>query len=182
MTIPSSMGSHLLGILKGKRDDLVDYTGILAATANANGAVVAGRVMTLNSSQLLIPGLALGKLPFYAWSGLDANNAPDVLRTRGMPYSGAVPFGTYSYKCAAELTTTEIDPAQASAYLPGVALTALSTAATTLANAGWLVPVAASTDVVVGYVSPAGLFTSADGYATLGFYPDYVKGTTVLAA
>ena len=180
MTIPTSMGSHILGILKGKRDDLVDYTGILNATANANGAVVAGRVMTLDGSGLLVPGLALGTLPFYAWSGLDANNAPDVLRTRGMPYSGAVPFGTYSYKCAAELTTTEFDSTLS--YPPGTALTALSTAATTLANAGMLRPVAASTDVVVGYVSPAGKFTGVDGYPTLAFYPDYVKGTTVLAA
>lgn len=174
------MGAHKLEVLKGDRNSIVDETGILAATANANGAVVAGRVMTHDGSGNLVPGLALSKMPFFAWSGLDANNYPDVQRDRGMPYNGAARFGVIAWKAAVELSTTEFDSSLT--YNIGDPLTALSTAATDLSTAGRLRTLNASTDVVVGYVSPRGKYTGPDGYATLAFYPTYVKGTTLATA
>jgi hypothetical protein len=174
------MGAHKLEVLKGDRNSIVDETGILDSHANDNLAVVAGRVMTHTAGGLLTPGLATAKLPFYAWSGLDLNNSPDVDRTRGMPYAGAARFGVIASKAAVELSTTEFDSADS--YVIGAPLTALSTAATALADAGKLCNVNASTDVVVGYVSPRGKYTGPDGYATLAFYPAYVAGSTVPVA
>ena len=65
------------------------------------------------------------------------------------------------------------------AYVPGQRLTCVRAAAV---NAGMIRPIAATTDLVVGIVAPAGLYTSPDGYPTLAFYPAFIPGTTVPTA
>jgi len=149
-----------------------------------------------------------GPIPFYAWSGYDDNNYADVYRERGMPnvadrpagglggpgapgfwgipasaagVSTADVFATIQHIAAAELSTTEFDTA--AVYTAGQPLTAVSVAATgaNKLNRGKLRPVAAATDVIVGYVAPAGKFTGALGYPVLAFTPAYVAGTTVPA-
>jgi hypothetical protein len=186
MSIPTSMGANKLEIRKGDRNSVIDYTGILAAGVS----IPAGYVCSLNGSGLLIPGVTSGGavfLPFYAWSGTDVNNAPDVTRVGAlngavpqvrdsvaalgvggiaMPYAGAARFGTISWKASVELATTGFNSAVA--YTPGQLLTCVRAGAV---NAGMIMPIAATTDLVVGVVAPAGLYTSPDGYATLAFYP-----------
>jgi hypothetical protein len=170
------MGSHKLDLVKGSRNDIVDYVGILDATATlANGAIT-GRVCSLNSSGLLVPGLvAVTSLPFWLWAGTDANSSPDTERDRGMPYAGSSRATTWTFKVAGEMSTTEF---VAGVYTPGTALSAIQNAATTPAKQG-LMQAAISTDTIVGYVSPRGVAVSADGYSTLYFYPAFVKGTTI---
>ncbi len=142
MGILTSMGAHRLDVRYGDRNSLVYYNGIISTTVLAdNGAtgsynaVVAGRVMSLTTGQVLVPGLLVtagttgSNMPFFAWSGLDANNYPDTLRTRGMPaYSNlpaggntfagipaltagtsSGPFATVSWRSAVEFSTTEFD-------------------------------------------------------------------------
>ncbi len=176
MTIPTSMGAHKLEVLKGDRNSIVDETGILDVHANDDLAVIAGRVMSHTSGGLLVPGLAAHKMPFYAWSGLDSNNSPDVQRDRGMPYAGAARFGVIAWKAAVELSTTEF---KSGTYSIGDALSAMSVVATDPAHAGLLTAANGTTDVIVGYVSPRGKYTGPDGYSTLAFYPAFVDGTTV---
>ncbi|HNX48569.1 MAG TPA: hypothetical protein PLS53_00315 [Thermoanaerobaculaceae bacterium] len=191
--IPTSMGANKLEIRKGDRNSVIDYTGILAAGAS----IPAGFVCSLNGSGLLIPGVTSGGtefLPFFAWSGTDVNNAPDVTRVGAldgggppqvrdsvaalgvggiaMPYAGAARFGTISCFAAVELATTGFNSAVA--YKPGQLLTCVRAG---VANAGKIMPVAATTDLVVGVVAPAGLYTSPDGYATLAFYPTRMTPT-----
>jgi len=186
MTIQTSMGANKLEIRKGDRNSVIDYTGILAAGVS----IPAGFVCSLNGSGLLIPGVTDGAavfLPFFAWSGTDVNNAPDVVRVGAlnggvpqvrdsvaalgvggiaMPYAGAARFGTISCFAAVELATTGFN--EAVAYAPGQLLTCVRAG---VANAGKIMPIAAITDLVVGVVAPAGLYTGPDGYPTLAFYP-----------
>lgn len=186
MGIPTSMGANKLEIRKGDRNSVIDYTGILAAGVS----IPAGFVCSLNVSGLLVPGVAPGikPLPFFAWSGTDANNAPDVTRVGAldgggppqvrdsvaalgvggiaMPYAGQARFGTISCFAAVELATTGFNSAVA--YTPGQLLTCVRAG---VANAGKIKPIDATTDLVIGVVAPAGLYTSPDGYATLAFYP-----------
>lgn len=216
MGIPSSMGAHQLDVRYGDRNTLPYYNGILApAILNdvtlRSGLVNAGRVMSLTTSTRLVPGIlavagaAGGPVPFYAWSGYDNNNYPDVYRTRGMPGMGVgqpaegspgapgfygIPtgtitdplagvFATIAHVFGGELSTTEFNTV--SVYTPGQLLTAVSAAAVgaDLLNRGKLRPVALATDVIVGSVAPAGSFTNAAGYPCLAFYPEFIPGTTV---
>lgn len=179
MPIKTSMGRNKLEVRKGNRNDLLDYTAPLLDTADNKLASVAGRCMTLNpTTGKLEAGLALNRLVFFAWSGTDLNNREDVTRDRGMPYAGEARFGTIGVKSAVELSTTEfVDNV---GLTPGALLTALSTAATVAADRGKL-KLAAAGEVIVGIVSPVGVYESPDGYATLGFYPHLVAGTTVPA-
>jgi hypothetical protein len=173
MPFQSSMGAHKLEVRQGDRNSIINHTGVLAA-ATAAGAI-AGRVVSLTAGNQLEPGLAVGRLPFFAWSGTDENNAPDVTRTKGMPYAGQARFGTISGFAAAELSSTEF--VADAGLTPGAALTAIGITGA-LADRGKL-KLAGATDVVVGFVAPAGQYTSPDGFATLAFYADYVRGTTV---
>lgn len=179
MPIKTSMGAHKLEVRKGDRNSIIDLTAPLLNTADNLAAAVAGRCVTLNpNTGKLEAGLALGRLVFFAWSGTDVNNYPDVQRDRGMPYAGEARFGTISVHAAVELSTTEfVDDAN---LKPGALLTALSTAAVT-ADRGKL-KLAAAGNVVVGLVAPAGKHVSPDGYDTLAFYPHLITGTTVVDA
>jgi len=193
MAITSSMGTHKLYTRKGDRTNWVDYSGTLDATAySAAVNVVAGRVFSLTSGGKLEPGLPVAKTPFFALSGLDANNYPDVKRDRGMPRAGAVQFATISAFAAVEMVTTEIAPDVT--YTVGAALTAVTNAAGATKDLyrGLIIPrtngnvvsatlgtfVSALTDPVVGFVAPAGLFTDVDGNKVLAFYPAYIPGST----
>ncbi len=178
--IQTSMGLHKLEVRKGDRNSIIDYTAPLLNTANNVLASVAGRCMSLNGATgKLEAGLALGRLVFFAWSGTDLNNAPDVTRDRGMPYSGEVRFGCISVHAACELSTTEF--VANAGLVPGALLTALSNAATVPADAGKL-KLAVAGNVIVGQVSPAAVYVSPDGYSTLAFYPHSVDGASVVAA
>jgi hypothetical protein len=203
MSIPTSMGANKLDVRKGDRNSIIDYTGILAAAVS----IPAGYACSLNASGLLVPGIdpALSAGPkvgagvsiFFAWSGTDPNNYPDVTRvgllsgalnaqTRdsvaalgvggiAMPYAGAARFGTISVMAEAELSSTGVVSTQT--YVPGTLLTAIGVSASA-ALRGLIRPVAAETDIVIGVVAPAGLYTSPDGYPTLAFYPTFIPGTT----
>ena len=182
MTIPTSMGIHKLEVSKGDRNSLVDWTATLDQTDPVNVAdSCAGRVMTLNSSGNFVPGVTVGAMPYYAWSGTDINNYPDVERDRGMADAGTPQFVCISWRSACQLTTTEIDQSSGvvAALLPGVALTAKAPTAATSSSRGLFTTQKAGTDLVVGYVGPRGVYTSPDGYQTLDFYPAFVPGSTV---
>lgn len=148
-----------------------------------------------------------GPMPFYGLSGLDANNYPDVQRDRGMPGFGMVPatgdtvpnysygvwgiptnagnavvgaFATIRHNAAVELATTAFDTAIA--YVAGDALTACQgNTGTASAFHGKLRKTAAATDIVVGYVAPAGKYVAPSGYSMLAFTPAWVvpSGATV---
>jgi hypothetical protein len=88
--LQSSMGKHKLDVRYGDRNTLPYYNGVLDTTIlnNVNKGVIAtaGKVMTLTTAKRLTVGLSVqGAVPYYSWSGLDANNYPDVDRVRGMP-------------------------------------------------------------------------------------------------
>jgi hypothetical protein len=221
--ITGSMGAHQLDVRYGNWSTLPFYNGILSyaylttanvVTATAAVACTAGKVYSLTTGGLLVPGILAtagangGPIPFFGLSGLDANNYPDVQRDRGMPSFGTKPnpapgggggtgfpfhgvplstgpvgsFATIRHNAAAELSTTEFD--SAAAYVVGAPLTAVaaSTASTTaISQSGKLVNVGAATDVIIGYVAPAGKFTNPQGVACLAFTPAFVAGTTVVA-
>lgn len=175
MALATSMGSNILYIRKGDRNNPIDYTGILEAGVSA----VAGIAMSLNGGGRLVPGITASGLVFFAMSGTDENNYPDVRRDRGMPYAGQPRFGTISALMNAELTTTGFD--SNASYTVGMALTAVSAAAATAAERGIIRPVAAATDIVIGYVSAAAV-ESEKGYPVLSFYTAFRPGTTVPAS
>jgi hypothetical protein len=187
MAITSSMGTHKLYIRKGSRTDWVDYTGTLDSTV-PTAQVVAGRVFTITAGKL-VPGLQTAQPGLFALSGLDANNYPDVTRSRGMPRSGAVQFATVTPFAAIELVSTEF--AETATYAVGAPLTASRTTAahrgiiclhgtTSTSGAGVFngTFTSAATDPIIGYVAPAGKYTDADGNQVLAFYPAYVIGST----
>lgn len=90
MVLQSSMGAHKLDVRFGDRNTLPYYTGVLD-TALLNHSDVAriaraGTVLTLTTAGRLTSGITdQGQIPYFSWSGLDANNYPDVQRDRGMP-------------------------------------------------------------------------------------------------
>lgn len=187
MGIQTSMGAHKLDIRKGSRNDIVDHTATLGQTGSVDNVIYAGRVCSLTAGNVLEAGITAGRLPFFAWSGNDTNNYPDVTRSRGMPLSGAVQFGLITAFTAAELTSTEMSQvgADITAFgTIGTKLTSIATVATATvpANAGLLIPTRLATDAIVGLVSPQGYYVGPDGYNTLAFYPYYVPGTTVPVA
>lgn len=217
MVLQSSMGAHQLDVRYGDRNTLPYYNGTVSQTLLSDpelltGLINAGRVMSLNTAKNLVVGIQVASdvngspIPYFAWSGYDSNNYPDVYRTRGMPNVGQLPvgglgapgspgfwgipvasgpgstadvFATIQHIAAAELSTTEFDTA--GVYAPGTPLTAVSALAVGAdkLNRGKLRPVAAGTDVIVGYVAPAGSFIGPAGYPVLAFTPAYVAGTTV---
>lgn len=227
--IKSSMGRNTLQVRQGDRNTLPYYNGVLAAAALASpvsASVRAGAVVSLTTGLRLVPGIVAtagatgGPVPFYAWSGLDLNNLPDVYRTKGMPSASDKPasgtflgggiggnpfygipavsdaqvgsFATIQHVAAVELATTAFDNSDTAiaGYTVGAPLTAIGAAATgaSVGDAtylkdqlrGLLRPVALATDVIVGYVAPAGVYRSPMGYLTLAFTPAYVAGTTVV--
>lgn len=181
MSIPTSMGLHKLELSKGNRNDIVDWSAPLDQTDPLSvAAAYAGRVMTLNSSGNFIAGVVIGAMPFYAWSGTDINNYPDVERDRGMANAGTPAFVCWSWRAAAAMTTTEIAPdIIASPPAIGTALTAKATTCSTASQRGMFTLTKAGSNLVVAYVGPRGLYVGPDGYNTLEFYPAYVPGTTV---
>ncbi len=180
MTIPTSMGAHKLEVLKGDRNSILDDTIILDDGESADTGVIAGRVCSIVGGKL-VGGLTLHGLAYFAWSGLDSNNAPDVTRDRGMPYSGQVRFGVICGLAACELSSTEVDPGlDDSDFVPGAVLTAVKAGAVDATKSGLLTLVQAGTDQVCGIVSSRGFYTSPDGYDTVAFYPHHVDGSTVI--
>lgn len=173
MPINTSMGAHKLEVRKGDRNHILDFTAPMNEATKADAW--AGRCVHLATDGTLVAGLALGKLAYFAWSGTDENNSPDVTRDRGMPYAGEARFGSISVHAACELSTTEF--VANAGLIPGAKLTALSNTAA-LGLKGKL-KLAGATDVVVGVVAPLGVYTSPDGYASLAFYPCWVDGTSV---
>jgi hypothetical protein len=175
--LQSSFGQYKLDLAKGNRNDVVDYVGIMDATATFANNFVTGIVCSVqNSTHTVVPGqVAVTDMPFWLWAGLDPSSAPDVTRTRGMPYSGAARCTLWGYKTAGEFSTTAFI---AGSYPIGTPLAAIKNGATTPAKQGLMQP-AASTDTVVGYVSPRGVATSADGWSTLWFYPAFIIGSTL---
>jgi hypothetical protein len=216
--IQSSMGAHKLDVRYGDRNTLPYYNGILNSAllsdADVVAAICAGAVYSINTSGLLVPGVLAaagangGTQPFYGWSGLDANNYPDVKRTAGMPgfldkpqpAPGGYPsgtngfpfhgvptsaglvgaFATIAHTFAGELSSTEFNTG--ASYTVGAPLTCVAADSVNKTLRGKLRPVAAATDTIVGYVAPAGKFLSPEGYNTLAFYPAFVLGTTVPAS
>ena len=174
-TFPRSMGANKLYIKKGDRNSPLDYTGVLAT----GEAAKAGIAMSINGAGKLVAGLTASSLPFFAMSGTDINNAPDVVRERGMPYAGEGRFGTLCGLMSCELSTTGFDAT--AAYPVGTLLTAVAVAAVDPTIRGVLRPTALATDIVVGVVS-ADAVGSEDGYPTLSFYPRFIPGTTVPAS
>jgi hypothetical protein len=158
------MGANKLDVRYGDRSSLPYYNGILnyaqLSDADIVSAIRAGRVMSLTTGKLLVPGILAsatadgGPIPYYAWSGLDLNNYPDVQRDRGMPgyydkptggvggpaspgfygipvSAGLVGgFATIQHTAAAELSSTAYDQTTGATYAPGDPLTAISAAAT----------------------------------------------------
>lgn len=306
MAIQSSMGAHKLDVRYGDRNMLPYYNGILNpalfADALAVAAITAGSVYSITTAGLLVPGLVNaaspstvgGVIPFYGWSGLDTNNYPDVLRTRGMPNFGntpnpapggiafipattqvilnaggtavlsvsvpngginyitaptvsftapasgtitatatvvngvvtaivigtntavytagtvvvatltggsnlatgpfpfqgvpvnntgipAGPFATIQHKMSGELSTTEFNTA--AVYPIGAPLTAVRAyaAGSGTGLSGKLRPIALTTDIIVGYVAPAGSFMGVEGYPVLAFTPSFGVGSTAPA-
>ena len=211
------MGAHQLDVRYGDRNTLPYYNGILNSAllsdADVVAAICAGTVMSLTTGGLLVPGILAtagatgGVQPFYAWSGLDANNYPDVRRTAGMPgfldkpvpAPGGYPsgtngfpfhgvpvsagltgaFATIAHTFAGELSTTEFDTT--ASYAVGAALTCVAADSVSKTIRGKIRPLNAATDTIVGYVAPAGKFLNPQGYTVLAFYPAFVLGTTVPA-
>jgi hypothetical protein len=176
-------------------------TDAAVTSAGAANVYTAGKVYSVTSAGFLVPGIIAtstvngSPIPFYSLSGLDINNYPDVQRDRGMPaildkatdafYGiptstvGVGVFATIRHNAAVELSTTAFKTSDS--YAAGDALTAVSAIAATAADRGKLKKVAAGTDVIVGYVAPAGKYTGPEGYSTLAFTPAFVAGTTVSA-
>lgn len=213
MVLQTSMGQNKLDVRFGDRNTLPYYVGILDSALLSDddivAAITAGRVMSLTTGTKLVPGILAtaaaggGNYPYYAWSGLDKNNSPDVERTRGMhgyldkptggvggpqspgffgiPTSSDLvgPFGTIQMDNSLELSSTAFDTSAGATYNPGDPLTAVAADSAEKANRGLLRPVELATDVIVGRVAPAARFTGPEGFDHLAFRPDFVAGTTV---
>lgn len=218
--IQSSMGAHILDVRYGDRNTLPYYNGILLSTLLSDAdvviAITAGSVYSVTTGGFLVPGMlptagaTSGNMPYYGWSGLDANNYPDVQRTAGMPgffdnpvpAPGGYPAGTNGFPFQGvpisaglvggfvtvgpgfrgELSTTEFNTA--ASYPIGAPLTCVSNASSSAADKqlrGKLRPLAAGTDTIIGFVAPAAKYLSPMGYNTLAFYPNFVQGTTLPA-
>lgn len=176
---PSSMAAHKLYVVKGDRNNIVDDV-ITLDPAQTAATAVAGRVMSLNSSYNLVAGLfAATSMPYFAVSGLDANNYPDTLRTVGMPNYNQVPFGVITYKASVELCTTEF--VTGSTYNPGDKLTCYQAGSTTVTNDGLILPWATN-NAIVGYVSARGRQAGPEGYPVLFFYPTFTVGSVLANA
>ncbi len=90
MVLQSSMGQFKLDVRQGDRNSLPYYNGALdtALLGRADVATIAtaGKVYTIATNRALTAGItSQGVVPYFGWSGLDVNNAPDSQRTRGMP-------------------------------------------------------------------------------------------------
>lgn len=90
MVLQSSMGQFKLDVRYGDRNTLPYYNGVLDSGLLGRTGVAteatAGKVYTLATNGALTVGLtSQGQVPYFGWSGLDANNYPDSLRNRGMP-------------------------------------------------------------------------------------------------
>jgi len=90
MVLQSSMGQFKLDVRYGDRNTLPYYNGALDSgligRVNVADEATAGKVYTIATNGSLTVGITnQGQVPYYGWSGLDVNNAPDVQRDRGMP-------------------------------------------------------------------------------------------------
>lgn len=90
MVLQSSMGQFKLDVRYGDRNTLPYYNGALDSAllgrANVDDEATAGKVYTIATNGSLTVGLTdEGQVPYFGWSGLDENNAPDTQRDRGMP-------------------------------------------------------------------------------------------------
>jgi hypothetical protein len=191
---------------------MANATAAQSVVAGRVMSVTTGGVLTPGLLQAATPGATGGQQPYFLINGLDINTYPDSTRTRGMPGQGAFPaagtylggdaggqpfygiplnnpttapqgvFATIGWKSAVELSTTEFDTSRT--YTPGMALTCLSVAATDQTLRGRVRDITGATDVVIGFVAPAGVYNVA-GYPTLAFYPTFLglaAGNTVPVA
>lgn len=165
--------------------------GILATVGAAGGPQPYFGVSGLDSNNYPDSSRTAG-MPGYYDKPAAGIGAPGSPGWPGIPVSAGLVggFATIQHIAAAELSTTEFDTSTtpASIYLPGTALTAVSASATGTGGVSGLTNKSArgllrtrenTTDVIVGYVAPAGYFIGPEGYATLAFTPAYVAGTTV---
>lgn len=119
------------------------------------------------------------------WPGIP-NSAEDD------PIAGG--WATIQHVAAAELSstafitdTTALGGGIQVSYAPGTALTACAfqngagpTATDDVSSVGQICPVQAATDVVIGYVAPAGVLLGPEGYPHIAFTPAYIAGTTAV--
>lgn len=122
------MGKFKLDVRYGDRNSLPYYVGTLdralLARADVANIMHAGKVVTLRTNRGLTPGETdEGQFPYYAWSGMDENNYPDVQRDRGMPGYLNLPTDTAINGPAAAQTAEGIGGPGSPGW-PGIANTA----------------------------------------------------------
>lgn len=163
--------------------------GVLASTGSTGGEMPYFAYSGLDINNYPDSDRANG-MPGYYTRPTDGIGTPGSPGFWGIPASAGLvgPFATIQWKMAGELSTTEYDQTTGATYVVGAPLTAVSAAATGTGSStghngksvrGILRPVENSTDVIVGYVAAAGVFTGALGYSMLAFVPAYVLGSTV---
>ena len=175
----TSMGANLLYATKGDSNLIaIDHTTGYDSTAFGTDAAsfVAGRGMVLVAGKWVAGMNAATDIPYLAYSGLDANNAPDVLRTRGMPYANNGQFLCWSVFNRIRIATTGLNTA--SALTAGSPVT-VSRNTSGAGKKGLITDLAVATDTIVGYVAPAGKYTNAHGYQVVEIDLHYVRGTTM---
>lgn len=176
LNLATSMGTNLLYAIKGdSNQDNLDYTASLDSSVTTTDGFT-GRGVCLSSDKWVMGLSAATSIPYFLYAGLDANNAPDVLRSRGMAYSGAGKAVAWSVFSPLEILTTGFRAADT--FTVGVPLT-VSAAASAAGSKGLICTLGAATDTVIGYVGPKGKFTNEHGYDVVHIQLNYVRGTTL---
>lgn len=177
LALSTSMGANLLYATKGDSNLIaIDHTTGYDSTAyNADSAsFTAGRGMTLSSGKWVAGMAAVGSIPYFAYSGLDTNNLPDVYRTRGMPYANNGQFVCWSVFNRIRIATTAINTS--ATFTVGTPVT-ISAAASAAGRKGLLTDGNGTTNPTVGFVAPAGKYTNAHGYSVVEIDLHYIAGS-----
>lgn len=181
INLASTMGANMIYVTKGDAGmSILDETLPLAAAATAVDYIT-GRGMSIVAGKWTVGATAATDSPMYFLvAGLDINNAPDVTRTVGMPYSGAAKATCWSVFSRVQLATTAFLGSDNYVSAAGLPLT-LSAAASTAGSKGLLCLRTAITQPTYGFVGAKGTYTNEHGYSVLDFYPAYMQGVGALA-
>lgn len=181
LALATSMGANLLYATKGDSNLIaIDHTAGYDNTAYGTdtASFTAGRGMVLSSGKWIAGIAAATDIPYFAYSGLDANNSPDALRTRGMPYANNGQFVCWSVFNTLRIATTALDTA--ATFTAGAKVT-ISKNTSSAGKKGLVTTlVTPASDVVVGFVAPAGKYVGAHGYSVVEIDLRYIPGTTMV--
>ncbi len=189
--LQSSMGNFKLDVRFGDRNSLPYYVGTLdralLARADVGSIMHAGKVVTLrDSNRGITPGITSDTavpMPYYALSGMDINNYPDVQRNRGMPGYLNLPTDT-AINAPAAAQTAEGIGGPGSPGWPGIPNTAAAYNGEAVAGGFGTIQMAPSLELsttAFAFDSTDNAFYSLIGLTGIATTAAYAPGTALTA-